>query len=130
MPIFANVRPESKYFAGQAQEEPFPVTLVPDGGGYHWQGGVGGKYRTMDLFFFIKQEDRFREFNLPNLSEIPQLEITKNAILNGVGNHWGSGYWEKVSELAEELLSAAREEYQIQANREAEERERELIPKP
>ncbi|WP_422452462.1 hypothetical protein [Endozoicomonas sp. ALC066] len=125
MQIFANVRPESQYFASQVQPEPFPVTLVPDGGGYHWKGGVGGQYRTMDLFFFVKEEGRFREFNLPNLSEITQFEITKNAILEGAGDQWGSRYWEIIAELANELLSAAKEEQQAELNREAEARERE-----
>ncbi|WP_422134984.1 hypothetical protein [Endozoicomonas sp. ALD040] len=124
MQIFANVRPESKYFAGQAQPEPFPVILAPDVLGYHWKGGVGGQYKTMDLFFFVKEEDGFREFNLLNLSEIKHLEINKKAILEGAGNKWGSRYWEKIAELANELLSAAKEEQQAELNREAEERER------
>ena len=48
--LLANVRPESKY-AGQAKEQPFPVYFEPDICGYHWKGGVGGQYRTSDLFF-------------------------------------------------------------------------------
>lgn len=121
--IYANVRPESKYFAQQHQQKPFPVRLTPDGGDFHWQGGPGGQYRTMDLYFFTKEKNRFREFNLSNLSELPQLEITKKAILDGIGEDWGSGYWKTVINLAEELFMAASNEYDSALKREAAESE-------
>ncbi|WP_257292960.1 hypothetical protein [Endozoicomonas sp. ONNA1] len=121
--IYANVRSESKYFAGQHQKKPFPVTLVPDGGGYHWQGGSGGHYRTTDLCFFTKEKNLFREFNLSNLSELPQLEITKKAILDGIGEDWSSDYWETIINLADELFTIASNEYESALKREAEESE-------
>lgn len=107
--IFANVREESKYFDGQRQEQPFPVSLVPDRDGYHWKGGIGGQYRTVDLSFYTKDDDSFIEFNsfnLGNYGQVQNLEVTKNAIANCILDKHSS-YWLLIIEQAKELLDTA-----------------------
>ena len=108
--IFANLNPESKYFEWQRQEQPFPVSLVPDRAGYHWKGGIGGQYRTIDLDFFIKESGQFKQINLCNLGSIQQLVITKNSIIQGINDHWHSSYWEKIIENTSEILKDAKRE--------------------
>ncbi|MBL4797199.1 MAG: hypothetical protein JKY50_07285 [Oleispira sp.] len=121
--IFANLNPESKYFEWQQQEHPFPVSLVPDSDGYHWSGGIGGKYRTTDLDFFTKEGDQFKEMHLCNLGSIQQLTVTKNSIVSFVGDDSHSSYWGKVIEHTNELLKAAKREHKKQLTRELKERE-------
>ena len=107
--IFANVREESKYFDGQRQEQPFPVSLVPDRDGYHWKGGIGGQYRTVDLTFYTKDDDSFIEFNsfnLGNYGQVQHLEVTKNSIVNCICDKHSS-YWLLIIEQAKELLDMA-----------------------
>jgi hypothetical protein len=119
--IFANLNKESKYFEGQRQEQPFEVSLVPDSGGYHWSGGIGGKYRTVDLDFFIKEDDQFEEMNLCNGGSIQELAVTKNSIIEFVGDGTHSSYWEKVIDHTNELLKAAKREHKKQVAREEKE---------
>ncbi|WBA86505.1 hypothetical protein [Endozoicomonas sp. GU-1] len=125
--IFANVRPESKYFDGQAQDQPFPVQFVPDIGGYHWSGGIGGQYRTADLYFFmevkVRGEVELMRFEVVNPSDLNELELTKLSVLKGVGRDWGSYYWEKVIKVLNAILRQARKEHKAQLAREQEGRE-------
>ncbi|MBO9493821.1 hypothetical protein J7438_06945 [Thalassotalea sp. G20_0] len=127
--VFANVRPESKYYEGQVQDKPFPVRFEPDIAGYHWQGGIGGQYRTDDLHFFMEAEFRgevqLKPFLVVNHSELQSLDVTCNSILKGVGKEWGSGYWEKVIKKLEALLRKARKQYKAELAKEEEERENE-----
>ena len=118
--IFANLNPESKYFEYQKQEQPFEVSLVPDRAGYHWKGGIGGQYRTVDLDFFIKQDDQFKSINLCNLGSIQQLVVTKNSLISP-GGDWHSSNWERIIEHTSELLKEAKREYKKQIAREEKE---------
>ena len=127
--VYANVRPESKYYEQQVQGKPFPVRLEPDIGGYHWVGGIGGQYRTADLHFFVEIENsgevEFRKIALTNPAELNELELMKASVLQGCGKGWGSGYWERVINLLESLLRKVRKEYKAQLAREEREREEE-----
>ena len=122
--VFANVRPESKYYESQVQDQPFPVRFEPDIGGYHWQGGIGGQYRTLDLHFF--REDEFegevylRQFEMIDESGLQTLDVICNSILKGVGQRWGSGYWETVIQKLEALLRKARKQHKVELAREEE----------
>jgi hypothetical protein len=107
--IFANLNRESKYFDSQKSDQPFPVSLVPDRDGYHWKGGIGGQYRTVDLTFYTKDDDSFVEFNsfnLGNYGQVQHLEVTKNAITNCIREKHSS-YWLLIIEHAKELLDSA-----------------------
>lgn len=122
--IYANVRPESKYYPGQAQEKPFPVKLDPEIGSYHWSGGIGGQYRTTDLCFFVKIDGEFYPFDLSGYGTTQQLEVTKNAVLKGKDSDLCSRYWEEIVQFAEELLEAARAQYEVQQEKEREAEDR------
>ncbi|WP_257293664.1 hypothetical protein [Endozoicomonas sp. YOMI1] len=127
--VFANVRPESKYYQQQAQEKPFPVRFQPDKGGYHWQGGIGGKYRTSDLHFYMEidlaEGVELEQFEVVNLSDLKLLELTRLSVLKGIGKDWGSYYWDEVIKELGGLLQKARKEYKEQLAREEREREEE-----
>jgi hypothetical protein len=53
--IFANVNPNSRY-KNQRQPHPFPVVFEFDSEGYHWRGGIGGRYQFSDLDIFIERD--------------------------------------------------------------------------
>ncbi|WP_067519584.1 hypothetical protein [Endozoicomonas ascidiicola] len=129
--VFANLRPESKYYEGQKQDKPFPVRFVPDICGYHWEGGIGGQYRTSDLFFYteinVQGSVELRQFEVVNPSDLNQMELTKVSVLKGIGKDWGSSYWENLIKLLESVLRKARKELKAQEAREEREREEERI---
>lgn len=120
--IYANVREESKYFYGQRQEQPFSVLFVSDSDGYHWKGGIGGQYRTVDLEFFILDGDEYREVNLCNFGTIQQLAVTRNSFMKRASGDFDSSYWQRIIELSDELLKLAKRECKKQYIREASER--------
>ncbi len=122
--IFANINPASKY-QSQSQDKPFEITLMPDEGGYHWKGGVGGQYRTADLIFFSKHNGEFYQFDLCKLGSIDQLKNAKNEVLSGEGKGWHSSYWELVIEVTQIMNDAAKNEYAVQMAKEQKEREEE-----
>lgn len=53
--LFANVNPNSRY-KSQRQPHPFPVVFEFDIQGYHWRGGIGGRYQFSDLDIFIERD--------------------------------------------------------------------------
>lgn len=119
--LFANVRPESKYYPGQHKDKPFKVTLNPDPGGYHWSGGPGGQYRTPDLVFYVKREQKFIELDLCESASLTTLKVVQASIKNGAGKGWHSEYWKEVRDMASSILELARNEYSYQLKREADE---------
>ena len=121
--LYANLRKDSKYYEGQVQDKPFPVSFDADLDGYHWQGGIGGRYRTTDLHFFVEIGGKLKGINMAYLGQLPQLEVTKNSFLEQVDSDSHSSYWERVAEIAGELQKAAKKEYQKQLKKEELERE-------
>ncbi|KXJ57851.1 MAG: hypothetical protein AXW15_00020 [Neptuniibacter sp. Phe_28] len=53
--VFATIHPVSHY-ASQCNGDAFPVKFEPDTDGYHWRGGIGGRYRLSDLSLHIKND--------------------------------------------------------------------------
>lgn len=60
--LYAEIKPSSKY-AHQADwqrnqgEYPFPIKIVPDFGGYVVAGGIGGRYRLMDVDIYVIEDE-------------------------------------------------------------------------
>lgn len=56
MKSYANINKFSKYFASQAQQEPFEVSLMDISDEFCWRGN-GNQYRTSDLDFYTKNTE-------------------------------------------------------------------------
>lgn len=59
--------------------------------------------------------------NLCNGGSIQELAVTKNTIIDFIGDGTHSSYWEKVIEHTNELLKAAKREHKKQIAREEKE---------
>lgn len=56
--LYAEIKPNSKYahqvsWQRNQGEYPFPIQIVSDFGGYVVEGGIGGRYRLIDVDIYV-----------------------------------------------------------------------------
>lgn len=114
--VYATIRPGTKY-ENQCDGTPFPVRFSLESDGFHWQGGLGGRYRISDLYLYKKVDGAFKSYTTFHHDEPMQIiDFTFNswkakADKGEINPDWIKPYSEKLTKQLKTIETQADKTY-------------------
>ncbi len=115
--VYATIRSGTRY-EEQCTGKHFPVRFELSTDGYHWKGGLGGRYRTSDLLLYKNVDGKARQCPTFHGEEYGQLMDIVLTQWEGRANHgriypdWFDSYSSELTERLGAIKTKAHETYE------------------